>query len=309
LIVGVDGSVYSDAAVRWAAHEAALRKVAIGLVYAVPSVLPSWGDGYALAPPPQDCGDILEERGRRILCAAARIVRETAAQGDPPEIQADLTFSSAVPMLVDLSKDADMVVVGCRGHGALRRGLLGSVSTGLVHHARCPVAVIHDRPDQRPDFAAPVVVGIDGSDVSEVATEIAFDEASLRGVELVALHTWAGFSLSDYDGSAWEDVRAEAQETLTKRLARWRERYPEVAVRQVVARDQAVRHLLEEAESAQLVIVGSHGFDAFEGTLLGSVSNAVVHAARTPVIVARKDGRTVAAAERRALPRSLQQCQ
>ena len=81
-----------------------------------------------------------------------------------------------------------MVEVGCRGRGALRRGLLGSVSTGVIHHAHCPVSVIHDKV---PSSMQPVGGGVDGSPASELATAIAFDEASWRGVDLVALHTWS----------------------------------------------------------------------------------------------------------------------
>jgi nucleotide-binding universal stress UspA family protein len=94
--------------------------------------------------------------------------------------------------LVDLSKRADMVVVGCRGQGAVARALLGSVSSGLIHRAQCPVAVIHDEdPLTQRSPQAPVVVGIDGSPTSELATAIAFDEASRREVGLVALHAWS----------------------------------------------------------------------------------------------------------------------
>ncbi len=97
-----------------------------------------------------------------------------------------------VPALVALSADADMVVVGCRGLGGVGRLLLGSVSSGLVHGAHCPVAVIRDEDPLMPDPAhAPVVVGIDGSPASELATEIAFEEATRRGVELVAVHVWS----------------------------------------------------------------------------------------------------------------------
>jgi nucleotide-binding universal stress UspA family protein len=289
IVVGVDGSTPSHTALRWAAREAALRKVPLTLVHVLPVGLFRWGYGYATEPLVQDFTKLQEEEGQRILADATRVVRETTADNSPVEIHTELMFSSPVPTLIDLSKDADMMVVGCRGHGAWGRAVLGSVSTGLVHHAHCPVAVIHDEPSQLPDVAAPVVVGIDGSPASELATAIAFDEAALRAVELVAMHSWADFSWPAYEGrTCWFDLRAEAEEILAERLAGWTERYPNVSVRRVVTPDEASRHLVEEAESAQLLVVGSHGRGGFAGMMLGSVSTAVVHASHTPVIVARQ---------------------
>ena len=98
---------------------------------------------------------------------------------------------------VDMSKDADLVVVGARGQGALRRVLLGSVSTALVHHAHCPVAVIREDASLDPEATkAPVLLGTDLSAASELATEIAFHEASMRGVDLVVLHAASDTDLS-----------------------------------------------------------------------------------------------------------------
>ncbi len=181
-------------------------------------------------------------------------------------------------------------MVGCRGRGALRRGLLGSVSTGLIHHAHCPVALIHDKV---PSSMQPVLVGIDGSPASELATAIAFDEASWRGVDLVPLHTWSDAEVSDVPSKEWSAQQAAAEEPLAERINGWQDRYPDVSVEGVVVWDQPARRLLDQSESTQLVIVGSHGRGGFTGMLLGSVSTAVVHGARIPVIVARQPSNCV----------------
>ena len=93
-----------------------------------------------------------------------------------------------------------MVVVGYRGHGGvLVRNFLGSVSSALVYHAHCPVAVIDDDEPLVANVArAPVLLCIDGSPASEAATAIAFEEASRRGVGLVALHAWTDPRASDF---------------------------------------------------------------------------------------------------------------
>ena len=134
---------------------------------------------------------------------------------------------------------------------------------------------------------APVVVGIDGSPASESATAIAFDEASRRGVELVAMHSWSDFAVSELPGVEWSDLEKQANETLAEWLAGCQERYPDVTIRRVVVLDRPAHQLLKQSESAQLTVVGSHGRGGFAGMLLGSVSSAVAESARTPVIVAR----------------------
>jgi nucleotide-binding universal stress UspA family protein len=199
-----------------------------------------------------------------------------------------LQFSAPGPTLVDRSEDAELIVVGTDGRGALARGLLGSVSSGLVRHARCPVAVIHDGEPRMPHPSeAPVLVGIDGSPTSELASEIAFDEASRRRVGLIALHAWSNKELVEVPGVDWPAVKAEEERLMSEALAGWQERYPDVTVSKLLVCDRPARALVETSQSAQLVVVGSHGRNALTRTFLGSVSNAVVQSVRVPVIVAR----------------------
>ena len=289
VVVGADGSPSSQLAVNWAARAAALRHVPLTVVHGVPSLSVA---ASALAWPagrvPQEVLEIQENDGRRVIADAIKVVEDSATGGNRPEIDSEMLFGRYVPVLVDLSKDAELMVVGCRGRTGQRR-LLGSVSTGLIHHAHCPVAVIHDEVSsslQSPRL--PVVVGIDGSRASELAMEIAFDEASWRGVDLVALHVWSDTDMSTVFGIDSSAVQSAADKSLADSLVGWQERYPEVTVQRMVEFERPVRHLLEQAEKAQLVVVGSHGRGGFAGMMLGSVSTAVAQEAPAPVIVARQ---------------------
>ncbi len=286
VVVAVDGSPASKVAADWAARDAALRRSPLKIVHVLnPVVAP----GFPEVPMPAGYFKWQEDQGRKVLDDVSAVV-EAASSQSPIEVSTELVNGSTLQTLVDLSKDAQLIVVGCRGHGALARGLLGSVSSGLVHHSNCPVAVIHDEDPLMPHPAkAPVVVGIDGSPASELATSIAFEEASFRGVDLVAVHAWNDSELFEVPGVDWSDLQTVGEETLSERLAGWRERYPDVTVRRVVIADKVTTQLVEQSESAQLLVVGSRGRGGFAGMLLGSVSAAVVNTARMPVIVARRD--------------------
>jgi len=230
-----------------------------------------------------------ENEGRRILADALKLARDTVNDNPRIPIESELIFSATAPTLVDLSKEADLIVVGTYGRGALARGLLGSVSSSLVRQAHCPVAVIRDEEPRMPDPAqAPVLVGIDGSPASELATAIAFDEASRRRVNLVAVHAWSDTEIFELPGLDWSAVKAEEERLLAEGLAGWQERYPDVTVHRLLVCDRPARVLVETSEAAQLVVLGSHGRGGFAGMLLGSVSNAVVQSVRMPVIVARQ---------------------
>jgi nucleotide-binding universal stress UspA family protein len=205
IIVGVDGSPASDAAVGWAAHDAVIRGMPLTLMRVENAAASTW----AQAPLLEELAGWQEAEGRSMLANALKIAHDITKDASPITINGELQFSAPGPTLVDRSEDAELIVVGTDGRGALARGLLGSVSSGLVRHARCPVAVIHDGELRMPHpTEAPVLVGVDGSSASDLATEIAFDEASRRRVGLTALHAWSDREVVELPGVNWPAVKA-----------------------------------------------------------------------------------------------------
>ena len=283
IVVGIDESPAAKVAVQWAARDAELRKIPVTLVHAISPEVATWPNVRL----PAGLARWQRDRGRRLVDEAFKLVEEASQHGGPAEVHSEVLASAAVPTLVELSKEAELVVTGCRGSARWPGQLLGSVSSGLIRYAHCPVAIVHDEDPSHPS-EAPVLVGIDGSSASELATAIAFDEASRRNVGLVALHAWSDADVSEWPGIDSPAAQSMAEEVLAERLAGWQEKYPDVPVSRAVVCDKPARQLVERSADAQLVVVGSRGRGGFAEMLLGSVGEAVAQMAQVPVIVARE---------------------
>jgi nucleotide-binding universal stress UspA family protein len=292
IVVGVDGSPSAMHAVRWAAREAARHRAPLRLVhvcYLMPVRHPR-----QVAPPPE-YHDAFLEQGRHWLTEAADAARRAAPD---VAVGTDLVDGIAADVLVRESAPARLVVLGTRGLGGFRGLLVGSVSVAVAAHAHCPVVVVHDPPSSggAPPEDGPVVVGVDGSPLSDAAIEFAFSAAAARRVPLVAVHSWvdvntAGAWAGLPDTIDWEWLGEQEARRLDEVLASWTEKFPDVEVRKVVERDRPQRALLKAAADAQLVVVGSRGRGALTGLGLGSVSQTLLHHAECPVAVARAASR------------------
>lgn len=282
IVVAVDGSPASTVAAGWAAREAAMRNIPLTVVHAVSTPTAT----FPPVPYPESLVTSLEDEGKKAIMHAMKVAEDAMPADRSVPIGRKLVYAAPAPALLKMSDKAEMIVMGSAGRGVLARGLLGSVSSTVVRHANCPVAVVRD--EELPDLRnAPVLLGTDGSPASELATEIAFDEASRRGVDLVAIHAWSDAAVVEVFEIDWPAVEGEAERSLAESLAGWQERYPDVTVHRLIAQDRAARHLIDKSETAQLVVVGSHGRGSLSRMLLGSVSNAVLHSVRVPIIVAR----------------------
>lgn len=290
IVCAVDGSEASKTAVKWAANTAVKRGIPLRLVssYSMPQFL--YAEGMV---PPQELYEDLEAETLEKIEEAKKIAVDFMPE---VEVSHQIEEGSPIDMLLDLSEQCTMIVMGSRGLGGLSGMVMGSVSAAVVSHASCPVVVVREDNEVTEETKyGPVVVGVDGSGVSQKAIENAFKEADARGAELIAVHTWmdmqvqaslAGLSAAQQQ---WQVVEEEQKALLGHRLAGWSERFPDVKVTKVVTRDRPVRALADAAEGAQLLVVGSHGRGGFKGMLLGSTSRALLQASPCPMMVVRPD--------------------
>ncbi|WP_433604157.1 universal stress protein [Prescottella agglutinans] len=286
VVVGIDGSDSSFAAVNWAAREARLHGCPVHLLAALGAPTP-YGDGIRLPP------SYFADRDRAVhghLERAATIARTVDGAAPVTDITSEIVTGPARPALIEASKSARMVVVGSRGLGQVTAALAGSVAVALTAHAHCPVVVLRE-PAAPAAGMGEIVVGIDGSENSRPALAAALEEASLRGVGVVAVHTWSPFTLStvfdDQLDLPWDEVEVAEQAVLAESLAGWAERYPETPVARAVVRGNSAEELRERAADAALLVVGTHGRGGFAGMLVGSTSTVLLHSATCPLMIVR----------------------
>lgn len=301
VLVGVDGSATSLNAADWASAYARAHGCSVHLVcsYSVPSFTAAALDGGYAA---------LDDTA---IADGARAVLDEARQrvaGHGLEVATTVATGDAAAVLVGMSQDARVAVVGTRGGGGFAGRLLGTVSSALPAHARCPTVVVPFRGNDEEDAARNadrwgpqsvtrpqnevhrIVVGVDGSPAAEVALRRAILEAETWGAELTAV---AGVPVGTGAGIlAWlpaavdhEAVLRDVAEGLDVVVDRALVDHPDVQVRRHVLDGTGAALLTEFSTAVDLVVVGSRGRGGFAGLLLGSTSQAVLHHSACPVMV------------------------
>jgi len=222
--------------------------------------------------------------------AADRALERAAnAAGPDVDVQRRVVEGAPATMLVAESAGLDLLVVGSRGRGGVTGTVIGSVSRACLHHAPCPVAVVHDA---GPTERSRIVVGVDGSPGAGAALEWAYAEARLRAVGVYAVcaydEPWGIASLGMSSAAAVAELRTALAVGAERALEAAEAAAPEgVGVTGEAIRGAAGPALVSASDGSALLVVGSRGRGGFTSLLLGSVSQYCAANARGVVLVVR----------------------
>lgn len=281
IVVGIDGTEGGNVALEWALAEAASRHASVRLVHAL-------GDArthaslafYADLPVPGVTE--LRHHGQNVL---DRALAEAETTAPDVEVHGELADDDAVTVLTEASKHADLIVVGSHGRGPLGSLVIGSVGAAVSARASGPVVVVRGPAGDAREHSA-VVVGVD-LDGSPDALAFAFDAASRHGLPVHAVMCWHPDWLAEMMWRAAQPAPHWLTVLLDKHLAPYVEKYPTVPVQPSVVREHAVDALVSASAAQALLVIGEKSRHPDVGTLLGSVSQGVLHHATCPVAVVR----------------------
>ena len=281
--VGFDGSPHAAAALAHGAAIAARRGVKLSVISTYRAPLDVYFTYAALPPEPE--AEAKKRGAQAVLDEAAKQLAD-----HPGEVSYLTAEGDSVGALVEASGSALLMVVGARGRGGFLGRILGSVAAELPAHARCPVIVV---PSDSEHAEGPVVVGLDGSLAGRRAALHAAQAAVELGTSLRMLAALQAPRSGDFWAPAVPPAvteavkhrRAEVEEALGQAVNWVKEHVPSLEVTGEVLVGDPAELLHEAGRTAQLVVVGSRGRGAVASALLGSVSRATLHGAKSPVMV------------------------
>jgi nucleotide-binding universal stress UspA family protein len=236
-----------------------------------------------------------EEEARKTLVGEVAKIEEMG--GDVARAYVEMGRSDAEIVRVAEEIGAGLIVVGSRGHGPLRRAVMGSVSCSVVRHAHCPVLVVRSGGGERDYLPGRILLALDGSREADVAARAAVEISNVTGSDLHVVYVLRTDPPMPYPnpvmGESWEAnferVRRETREFIDERARRIEAEGGEVRDTHLVfgRPDEEIVKLSEELD-AGLVVTGSRGLGGIKRALMGSVSDSVVRHAHCPVLVMRE---------------------
>ncbi len=278
ITVGVTGAPASHRAIEWAVRRAEARAQRIELVAVVGGALGTVGEDAVVEDALAATGELLEAQAERIRAAAPSVPVSVRAEAGNP-----------VRVLIEASSRSALLVIGSDYRGPGDGPARGAHGVRIAAGAACPVVVV---PDFDTEGRSGVVVGIDGSSVSEHALRFAAAEADRLGEALVAVSVWTPLTaprndLAVYPDLYLENMQASTEEVLSLALAGIASDYPDLVVERRVERGYPSQVLNEIASGARLAVVGTHGRGALARFLLGSISQEVLGRLATVTAVVR----------------------
>jgi nucleotide-binding universal stress UspA family protein len=248
----------------------------------------------ALARQVMDDGRDIAAGGLAVAEAAGLTVEQRVVAREGSESQTILSEADAI--------DADVVVCGSRGRGPMARSLLGSTSTGVLHHARRPVLVV---PADLGAIDGPALIAYDGSAGARAAIAVA--GRVLRGRRATVVNVWNSPMRNTLSGRAlagapvedlrvfsadYEQLFADAAASVVEEgAALARDAGLDTAGEAIESGSGAWRAIAEAAgdRGAAVIVAGSRGRGGFASTFLGSVSSGLVHNAEAPALIVRPE--------------------
>ncbi|WP_369134865.1 universal stress protein [Modestobacter sp. I12A-02662] len=281
VVVGVDGSENARAAAHLAAEEARRRGAPLELVSALPRAF----FGTVTVTPEPGLFSAINERVSEVLRSVAAEVADAA--GEAP-VSWSVVEGAPADVLREASGRAQLVVLGSRGVGGVAGLVTGSTASAVVPTADCPVLVLPDDVSTTVSERRSVVVGVEGRPGDDEVLSFAFEEAAARGTDLVAVHAWQDVVLeTPYQSLSvlvdWSSVREDEGRVLAETMAGWRDKVPDVPVREVVVRDRTARALVAAALTAELLVIGHRRRNRL--ARLGSTTHGVLHRTTCPLAV------------------------
>ena len=291
IVVGVDGSDESFAALRWALGEASLTGQQVNAVYA-------WTHSWDMGSQPED-----EEQWAQMRHDIARRLREWVAQAsqgmtiDENRVKLTSVKATGTAALLEIGKDAQQIVVGRRSLGRVARWFLGSLSASLAEEAKVPVTVVRILDDEEasvqdaianaltpteetvsytmpgsplPRNQRPVVVGVDGSETSKHALRFAIDFAALHH---------APISVGQAQAERMLDELLDSVQVSSANIP------DDFQIESHAFHIPASKGLIAASRYARHLVVGSRGLSGLDAHFLGSVSKQIINFADCTVTV------------------------